>query len=48
MTVPRRADEAELEDWRQRVEDELNRLTAEADRRCGHAGKVAPAAPQEA
>ncbi len=35
ITVPRAADDAELERLRLLLEDRLNTLTAEADRRCG-------------
>ena len=35
ITVPREADEAELERLRLLLEERLNTLTAEADRRCG-------------
>jgi lysophospholipid acyltransferase (LPLAT)-like uncharacterized protein len=48
MTIPRQADDAELETLRQKLEEELNRLTAEADRRCRHAGKIMPAEPEAA
>jgi lysophospholipid acyltransferase (LPLAT)-like uncharacterized protein len=43
IEVPRHADDAELERLRLRLEDHLNRLTAEADRRFGQAA-IAPAA----
>jgi lysophospholipid acyltransferase (LPLAT)-like uncharacterized protein len=36
IAVPRHVDAAELERLRRRLEDRLNDLTAEADRRCGH------------
>ncbi len=42
IEVPRRADDAELERLRLLLEDHLNRLTAEADRRFGQAA-IAPA-----
>ncbi|HAE50212.1 MAG TPA: hypothetical protein DCK97_22630, partial [Tistrella mobilis] len=35
--VPRDADAATLDRYRIRIEDELNRITAEADRATGHA-----------
>jgi lysophospholipid acyltransferase (LPLAT)-like uncharacterized protein len=35
IAVPRRADEAELDRLRLRLEERLNTLTAEADKRCG-------------
>lgn len=35
IRVPKDADEAQQEMLRQRLEDELNRITAEADRACG-------------
>ena len=37
ITVPREADDAELERLRLLLEERLNTLTAEADRRCGQA-----------
>jgi hypothetical protein len=43
IEVPRHADDAELERLRLLLEDHLNRLTAEADRRFGQAA-IAPAA----
>ena len=43
IEVPRQADDAELERLRLRLEDHLNDLTAEADRRFGQAA-IAPAA----
>ncbi len=45
ITVPREADDAELERLRLLLEERLNTLTAEADRRCGQATvKPAPTA----
>lgn len=41
IEVPRRIDQVEAETWRARVEEQLNALTAEADRLMGHE-KVAP------
>jgi lysophospholipid acyltransferase (LPLAT)-like uncharacterized protein len=41
IEVPKRLDTAAKETWRARVEDELNALTAEADRMMGHE-RVAP------
>jgi len=46
ITVPRDADEATMEACRQAVEDELNAITREADRRMAVA-PVEPAAPAE-
>jgi len=46
ITIARDADEDEVERGRQRIEDELNRITAEADRLCDVA-PVEPAAPAE-
>jgi len=43
IEVPRQADDAELERLRLRLEDSLNRLTAEADRRFGQP-EILPAA----
>ncbi len=43
IEVPRHADDAELERLRRLLEDHLNRLTAETDRRFGQAA-IAPAA----
>ncbi|HLY57827.1 MAG TPA: lysophospholipid acyltransferase family protein [Stellaceae bacterium] len=37
VSVARDAEDAEVEQARLEVEDRLNRITAEADRRCGHA-----------
>jgi len=42
--VPRDADDAEMENLREKLEDTLNTLTAEADRRCGRVA-VEPADP---
>ncbi len=42
--VPRDADDTEMERLRQKLEDDLNALTAEADRRCGR-DSVTPADP---
>ena len=36
IAVARDADDATIETIRQRLEDDLNRITADADRRCGH------------
>ncbi len=47
IEVPGDADDAELERLRRRLEDDLNRLTAEADRRFGQA-EIAPAAETRA
>jgi lysophospholipid acyltransferase (LPLAT)-like uncharacterized protein len=41
IDVPRKLDEAEMESWRARVEEQFNALTAEADRLMGHE-QVAP------
>ena len=47
IEVARDADEAEVERARLAIEDGLNRITAEADRHCGHAPiEPAPAAPE--
>src|SRR5471032_2842053 len=40
IAVPAEADETALEDYRRRVEDSLNALGAEADRRMGHADRI--------
>jgi len=45
LTVPRDADPTELERLRLRLEQRLNRLTAEADRRLGRAAVEPAAAP---
>ena len=47
IEVPRDADDAELERLRRLLEDHLNRLTADADRRFGQAA-IAPAAENPA
>lgn len=43
ICIPRKADSDMLEAGRKQVEEALNRITAEADRMCGHA-PIAPAA----
>ena len=45
ITVPREADDAELERLRRLLEERLNTLTAEADRRCGQAAVEPAPAP---
>jgi lysophospholipid acyltransferase (LPLAT)-like uncharacterized protein len=45
ITVPREADDAELERLRLVLEDRLNALTAEADRRCGQSAVEPAPAP---
>ena len=46
ITVPRKADDAELERLRLLLENRLNTLTAEADRRCGLAAVEPAPAPE--
>ena len=46
ITVPREADDVELERLRLLLEDRLNTLTAEADRRCGQAAVEPAPAPE--
>ncbi|MDJ0948060.1 MAG: lysophospholipid acyltransferase family protein [Alphaproteobacteria bacterium] len=46
IEVPPRPDKATLERLRRELEDRLNALTAEADRRCGQPG-ISPDAPAE-
>ena len=48
MQIPRHASEAELDGLVSRLEERINDLTEEADRRCAQAGRVLPAEPEAA